>query len=373
MIELRGVRKRLGEFELDIPNLCAQAGEYLVLLGPSGAGKTVLLWLVAGILKPDAGQIFLEGAEVTAAPPERRNVGLVSQGDTLFPHLSVRQNIEFGLRYRRSERRALAEHVRRLVALLGIERLLERGVRGLSGGERQRVAIARALAIRPRILLLDEPLATLDHNTRLELRGELRNIHRASGTTTVHVTHDRGEALAVADRIAVLFCGQVLQVGPPEEVFFRPACEFVARFVGAENLFAARAEPVGGGLAELRAGALRVVARTTLRGEVQCCIRPEKLRLQAREPQGEGNALRGTIVGAQVEAGGVRVELRCAELTLVALCGPGEMQRAGLHVGGTAWATVAPDDVHVFPSKCDRRCFAQAGHCPWVYGKGGGN
>jgi ABC-type sugar transport system ATPase subunit len=230
-LELDGVRRRFGSFSLEV-TLSAGAGDYLVLLGPSGCGKSLLLGTVAGIYVPDSGRVLLDGRDVTALHPEERGLGMVPQGSSLFPHLSVEGNIEFGLRVRGQPRTARRERVRELAASLRLEPLLGRPVPALSGGEAQRVAIARALASRPGLLLLDEPLSLLDHNARLELQEELRRIHAALGLTVLHVTHSREEARALGRRCAVMLGGRLVQVGTADEIFARPRCRFVARFLG---------------------------------------------------------------------------------------------------------------------------------------------
>jgi len=232
MIRLEGARIRLGTFDLSVDDLEVEQGEYLLLLGPSGAGKSVLLEVIAGLRLLDEGRVWIEGDDATRWPPERRRVGLVSQRPSLFPHMSVRRNIEFGRRYQRVSAAEFGRRVEAAVAMLRIEGLLGRSVTDLSGGEAQRVTLARALVTEPRMLLLDEPLGPLDQNMRADLAAELRRVHAGLKMTTVHVTHDQTEARALADRVAVMEGGRICQIGPTEEVFERPTCEFVARFVG---------------------------------------------------------------------------------------------------------------------------------------------
>ena len=235
MLVIQDVERRFGAFSLGI-TLSAAAGAYLTLLGPSGSGKSLLLGIVAGLYAPERGRVLIDDRDVSREPPERRGLGFVLQRVSLFPHLSVAGNIEFGLQARgasRAERRARRDE---LVSDLGLEPLLERPVPALSGGEAQRVAIARALAPRPRLLLLDEPLSLVDHNARLELQQELRRIHGATGVTVLHVTHNREEARALGQRCAIMLGGRIVQTGSSEEVFARPRCVFVARFLGLREL-----------------------------------------------------------------------------------------------------------------------------------------
>jgi ABC-type Fe3+/spermidine/putrescine transport system ATPase subunit len=235
MIRLHGIQHSFGDFSLSISALSADKGEYLVILGPSGCGKSLLLGTIAGIHQPACGRIYLLEQDVTTAPPERRGLGLVFQRQSLFPHLSVTDNIAFGLAVRGATRAQREQRVGELVETLGLSGVLRRPTATLSGGEAQKVAIARALAPGPSVLLLDEPLSLVDHNARLELQAELRRIHRTLDLTTVHVTHNRDEARALGDRCAVMLGGRMVQVGTMDDVLERPRCSFVARFLGLDG------------------------------------------------------------------------------------------------------------------------------------------
>lgn len=230
----------LGSFELRQVSLRVKKGEYLVLIGPTGTGKTVLLETIAGIHRPDRGKIFLKGQEVTNLPPEARNLGVVYQDYALFPHLSVSQNMAFGLRLRGEPGADVRKAVGEVSQFLEIGHLMDRRPGRLSGGERQRVALARALVLKPHMLLLDEPLSALDRSTRDRLRRELRRIHREIGVSVLHVTHDLNEAFFLADRLAVMEDGAILQQGSPQEVLNRPRKQFVAEILGIENIIPAR-------------------------------------------------------------------------------------------------------------------------------------
>jgi ABC-type sugar transport system ATPase subunit len=235
VITLEEVQRRWGPFSLSL-TMKVPVGEYLVILGPSGCGKSLLLGTIAGLYSPDRGRIFLDGRDVTTRPPEERGVGFVFQRPSLFPHLSVAGNIEYGLKIRgrpKGERRARLEE---LIVSLGLSTVMSRPTSALSGGEAQKVAIARALAVRPKVLLLDEPLSRVDHNARLELQEELRRLHRDLGITALHVTHNREEARAMGQHCAVMLGGRIVQRGPTEEVFTRPRCVFVGRFLGLRDL-----------------------------------------------------------------------------------------------------------------------------------------
>jgi ABC-type sugar transport system ATPase subunit len=230
-----------GAFRVGPLSLEAGDGEYLIILGPTGAGKTVTLETIAGLRRPTAGRILMDAREVTASAPESRQIGFLYQDSLLFPHLSVNANLAYGAhRIARAER---AGAIARLARMLEIEPLMDRMPRGLSGGERQRVAIARALAANPVLLLLDEPMAALDPNSRYALRERLRATHRELGTTTIHVTHNFSEALALGDRVAILIDGVVMQSGAPREVFAKPASAMIARFLKTARVAADSSPP----------------------------------------------------------------------------------------------------------------------------------
>ncbi len=258
MFEVRGLTKRFGTvvavegFSLAVPQ-----GEILALLGPSGCGKTTVLRIVAGLERPDAGRVFLAGRDATDWPPERREVGLVFQSYALFPHLSVGANVAYGLRFRRGDRKRRVGELLTLVGLAGYEK---RKPHQLSAGQQQRVALARALAPEPRVLLLDEPLSALDAALRKDLRTELRTLLRKLRMTALYVTHDQEEALALADRVAVMQEGRLEQVAPPEELYVRPRTPFVATFLGRANLWPGRVVSVDGDRALIEVAGERIPA-----------------------------------------------------------------------------------------------------------------
>lgn len=235
ILELSRLTKRYGREvrALDEVELSVDAGTFLTLLGPSGSGKTTLLRVVAGLEAPTSGAVFIAGRPAGGVPPAERGVAMVFQEPALYPHLDVFENVAFGLRARRVGKLEVRRRVDEVTSLLRVDHVLDRRPERLSGGERQRAALARALVIQPRLLLLDEPFKGLDTPLREALRDELLRLHRRFGTTTVLVTHDQTEALAVGDRVAVLDRGRLLQHGTPREVYDEPACRFVARFVGS--------------------------------------------------------------------------------------------------------------------------------------------
>ena len=232
-IDVNGVSKRFGEFiAVEEVTLSVEEGSLTALLGPSGSGKSTLLRIVAGLEVPDSGSVSIDGADVTAARPQDRGIGFVFQHYAAFTHMSVWQNVAFGLKIRKRPRPEVRERVDELLALVGLTKWADQRPDQLSGGQRQRMALARALAVEPRVLLLDEPFGALDANVRAELRRWLRRLHDEQGVTTVLVTHDQEEAMEVADTIAVMNAGRVEQVGSPREVYDKPATDFVMGFLG---------------------------------------------------------------------------------------------------------------------------------------------
>jgi ABC-type Fe3+/spermidine/putrescine transport system ATPase subunit len=292
-ITLRGLTKRFGPVvAVNTLTLEIQEGELITLLGPSGCGKTTTLRMVAGFEVPEAGEILFGGQPVTLAPPERRNVGIVFQNYALFPHLTVAENVAFGLQMRREAPAAIARRVSEILERVQLRGLERRYPHQLSGGQQQRVALARALVINPAVLLLDEPLANLDAKLREEMRFYIRRLQREFGITTIYVTHDQAEAMVLADRIAVLRDGALQQVGPPEAIYRRPANAWVAEFIGLTNFIA-------GEVAGRQDG--RLVVRTAVGtftcqgqatgGPVLVCVRPEALHIGAALP----NRLRAVV------------------------------------------------------------------------------
>ncbi len=346
LIQVRGVSISLGEFTVHDASIDVGRGEYFVLLGPTGAGKTVLLECIAGLHRPTQGDILVEGQRVNHVPPEQRGLGYLPQDYALFPHLNVAQNIGFGMRLRRRSSGEIERRVRELAALLKITHLLARSPLHLSGGEKQRVALARALAIEPKVLLLDEPLSALDEQTRETLCVELRRVHSELRTTTVHVSHNFEETLAVADRIGILSDGRVRQVGTPEEVFHRPCSEFVARFVRAENIIRGRAERNAGGLF-VTVGLMSFRAADGPEGEVFLTVRPEDVEVGEPFSSDLPNVITGPIVRMVDRGALVRVDVAGA-VDLVALVPRRAWKDKGLRVGDTASAWFEPRATHVF-------------------------
>lgn len=310
MLELKGISKSWGEFKLRNVNLKIYDGEYFVILGPTGAGKTLLLETIAGLHKPDEGEIWFEGRNITLTPPEHRKIGIVFQDYALFPHMTVRENILFGLRLKKIPRREAEKRLHSMASMLKIEGILHRYPRTLSGGEKQRVALARALVLQPRLLLLDEPLSALDEEIRRSLWDELRNIHEKLGITTIHVTHDQTEAVALADRIGVMNQGSIVQVGTPQEVFRNPRTEFIARFTGFENIYEGHASE-SGGITMVKVEDVEIASTDTKRGKVKVCIRPEDITLYHERPDSSArNVFQGVISNVSDRGPLVRLKVR---------------------------------------------------------------
>ncbi len=279
-------------------NLDMPPGEFFSLLGPSGCGKTTTLRLIAGFERPDEGQILLDGVDMAQTPPHRRNVNTVFQNYALFPHLTVAENVAFGLRYKDVSKHDIKEKVGDALALVRLEGLERRRPSQLSGGQQQRVALARALILNPAVLLLDEPLGALDAKLRKALQLELKALQEEVGVTFIYVTHDQEEALTMSDRIAVMSNGWVEQVGPPSEVYEEPATTYVADFLGVSNLMSARAEGTSGdGRCRIRLGDFELAAAqgdSDARGDVRIVIRPERVKLEAHGGSGE-NRIPGMV------------------------------------------------------------------------------
>ena len=258
-------------------DLVVERGEFMALLGPSGCGKTTTLQMIAGFVAPDRGTIVLEGQDLVRVKPNRRGLGLVFQSYALFPHMTAAGNVAFGLEMQRVARAERDRRVAEMLTLVGLAGFAERFPRQLSGGQQQRVALARALAIRPRVLLLDEPLSNLDAKLREEMQIELRTILRSLGTTTILVTHDQAEAMALSDRISVMNAGRIEQVGTPTQVYERPATPFVAGFLGKTNVLPIEVRAHAGGTAAVIGGARWPLPGRVAPGMASATIRPEKI------------------------------------------------------------------------------------------------
>jgi spermidine/putrescine ABC transporter ATP-binding subunit len=291
IIRIERATKRFGPVTaVDQVSLEIRANEFFALLGPSGCGKTTLLRMLAGLEQASAGSVLIDGQDMAGVPPNRRPVNMVFQSYAVFPHMTVAENVAYGLKVSGVSRAEIGPRVAGALAMVRLEGFEERRPDQLSGGQRQRVALARALIKRPKVLLLDEPLSALDKKLREEMQLELVRLQHEVGITFVIVTHDQEEALSMADRIAVMNKGKLLQVAPPEELYHRPNCRMVADFIGKTNLLPGRVREVGDGLARIELEDLGLVALPAEGGvrdgdAVEVAIRPERIRLDHERPE----------------------------------------------------------------------------------------
>jgi ABC-type Fe3+/spermidine/putrescine transport system ATPase subunit len=352
-LEVSGLVKRYGtQTALDGVSVTAGAGEFFTLLGPSGCGKTTLLRCVAGFARPDAGQIVAGSARLDTMPAHARDIGMVFQNYAIFPHLSVAENIAYGLRARRVPAPELAQRVRDALELVQMAELAARMPTQLSGGQQQRVALARALVVRPRLLLMDEPLSNLDARLRVTMRGEIRRIQRELGITTLYVTHDQEEALAVSDRVAVMDRGRVEQVGTPRDVYAEPRTAFVAQFVGQSNALEGVIVAREGRRVTVEAGALRLHGDTELPGpRLLAVVRPEAVGLDggSAAPAGEG-----WLIGAEFLGAVLRCSVRTTAGAVIVADVHKPAGRGDPTEGQLVRITIAPGDVRFFPLEARR-------------------
>lgn len=345
-ISISGLTKTYGTFfAVDAVDLHVEEGEFVIVLGPSGCGKTTTLRMLAGFIEPDAGKVVLGDREITREPPHRRNIGLVFQNYALFPHLSIFENVAFGLRRRKIEQAEIATRVADALSLVDLSHLAERMPRQLSGGQQQRVAIARAIAIRPDILLLDEPLSNLDAKLRLQVREELRKLQKRLGITTIMVTHDQEEAMSVGDRLVLMQSGRIEQVGTPEDLYNRPVNRFVADFIGRTNFLLGK---VGEDQVFRTKGGIRLTSSRPKAEATEVMIRPEAIRVgRPSDPAGTNQV--AVRVDSHIFLGGV------VELSLVlpggevitAVASPQDIEQAGINLVADSpiCITIAPKDV----------------------------
>jgi spermidine/putrescine ABC transporter ATP-binding subunit len=354
-VQLDGVSKRFGdtvalhEAWLKIPH-----GEFMTLLGPSGCGKTTLLNLVAGFLEADGGELFIEGALVTEMPAHLREIGIVFQNYALFPHMSVANNIAYGLRTRGVAKAEIARRVDEALALVKLDGYADRKPRQLSGGQQQRVALARALVIRPKVLLLDEPFSALDKNLRGSMQVELKQIQRDLGVTTIFVTHDQSEALAMSDRIAVMSAGRIRQVATPGDIYRRPADRFVASFVGDVNVLNGKLVARHGEVAVVSVGDVRLdvpaapLASLSSGDGIEIFVRPEHLTVTAR---GASASLPGTIAAQVFQGDHVDLLIDAPGIARdrVLLRSPGIAALASSPVDAEIGLAISSGDIVAFP------------------------
>ena len=352
MVELRDVSKRFGTFEaLKCANFEIKAGEFMTFLGPSGCGKTTCLRLISGFDTPTTGQVLIGGKDVTFDPPYRRDVNQVFQSYALFPHLSIYENIAFGLRMKKIAAAAIKTKVDRVIEMTALGQFIDRKPSQLSGGQRQRVALARAIVCEPKVLLLDEPLSALDAKLRTQMRIELKQLQKRLGITFIFVTHDQEEALTMSDRVAVLSAGRVEQIGTVNEIYYQPATRFVATFIGETNIVEATVLSRGNGLLRCRLeGGLELDVKDSPQAtpeNVLLSLRPERLRLS-----------RASFEGRNVFPGRIAVEIfkgAVDDLTVIVqgglelgacLTNDGQ-QEFDFHEGEEVFCRIQPEDISI--------------------------
>jgi putative spermidine/putrescine transport system ATP-binding protein len=354
-LRLDRLTKRFGPVvAVDNVSLAVRRGEFMTLLGPSGSGKTTTLSIIAGFEAPNSGDVLLDGHSIRQVPPHRRNIGMVFQRYTLFPHMTVFHNVAFPLTVRRRLHGDIAAAVQRALALVQLSDLRDRKPNQLSGGQQQRVALARALVYEPGILLMDEPLGALDKKLREEIQIEIRRIHRQLGVTLLYVTHDQEEALRMSDRIAVFDHGRVAQVGTGEELYDRPATRFVGGFIGSSNFIAATvlgAESAAV-LVRLPDGSIIAVkqsGQTTAGAKASLMVRPEKWRLSLQIPDGDACTCIVTVSEASFLGDTVVYEVLAGwgqKLLVRDMLGPGRGER--FSAGTQAFLSWRPADARLF-------------------------
>jgi spermidine/putrescine transport system ATP-binding protein len=357
MVELRGVTKCFGAVTaVDAVDLRIRKGEFLTLLGPSGCGKTTLLRLLAGFEMPTSGQILIEGNDVSGTPPYRRDVNQVFQSYAIFPHLTVEDNIAFGLKMRHLPRDEQVQRVAEATALVSLQGLETRRPHELSGGQRQRVALARALVCRPKVLLLDEPLSALDAKLRHAMQLELKQLQRQLGITFVFVTHDQEEALIMSDRIAVISRGRIDQLGTATEIYHSPASAFTADFIGEANLLDSAILSQNGVTAQVRmADGVDVTVRaSTLRpGSTRALlsVRPEKIYITRTRPA-KDNTFKAVIEEEVFRGAMDELRIRVAgKLELMAMVANESAHEHAWHKGDTVFCAIHTDDIVVVEQK----------------------
>ncbi|MEY4045337.1 MAG: hypothetical protein RL644_1605 [Actinomycetota bacterium] len=350
-VQLVGVTKRYGDvIAVDHLDLEVRPAEFLSLLGPSGCGKTTTLRMLAGFEQPDAGHILVNGVEVQGVPPYKRDVNTVFQHYALFPHMTVAENVGYGLRQKGVPKSEIAERVAEALDMVQMTKLAGRKPRQMSGGQQQRVAVARALVNRPSVLLLDEPLGALDRKLREEMQIELKLLQSRLGITFVFVTHDQEEAMSMSDRIAIMLDGHIEQLGDPETVYEHPASAFVAGFIGRNNFWTGTATE-DGALAD--DGTVFVASRPeedVPNGEQALpAVRPECIHLAAEQPQRNENSCRGSVAGVSHFGDVLQYVVTVGERDLLVLTPRLESRRFG--VGEDVWCSWSADDVYLFSAR----------------------
>ncbi len=345
MINIESLRIELPGFTLQDINLSIEDGEFFTFLGPTGAGKTLVLEAIAGIIPITGGRIFVKGRDITHLPPDKRGIGIVYQDYALFPHLTVFENITYGLRYHNADPQKSGKLVEKLMVQLGLKALAQRSIQHLSGGEKQRVSLARALAVNPSVLLLDEPLSALDPNFREEIREVLKKLHERLETTFLMVTHDFAEALFLGQRTAIINRGRIEQVGYVSEVFRKPITPFAAEFVGMKNVFPAIFDGT-----KVVVDGLEMQAETMFKGrEGYVAIRPEDILIRQETVSGNGiNVFGGKVLDITDRGPYYEISARTGKVIFKAMLSKSDFFQMNLQTTKNINIAIRPSDIHVF-------------------------
>lgn len=335
---------RLQDISLEVPN-----NTYMVILGPTGSGKTTLLESIAGLKQVTKGQIFIDNIAITNLPPEKRNISMVFQSLALFPHLTVYENIEYGLLARGFPRRVREERVNEMLKLFGLERLKNRYVTNLSGGEKQRVALARALAVKPKAILLDEPFSALDVNTRKIFWKEVKKLLKQYEIPVLHVTHDQEEAMYLGEKIAIMESGMIVEEGPAEQIFLRPKSKFVAEFLQYQNIFAGRAKSNENNTSMISIGSVNFVIPGKYDGRIMIGIKPENVLISRTIPEYSSarNILKGSITSIEQFGPTIIITVNVNDLPIKAMITRGSFEELELKQGDAVYLTIKASSIVV--------------------------
>ena len=345
MIEIKDLFIKFPGFALEDINLSIQDGEFFMLLGPTGAGKTLILEAIAGIVSITSGRILVKEKEITHLPPEQRGTSIVYQDYALFPHLSVLKNITYGLRYHKNDPKASKKRVTRLMEQLGLQSLAQRSIHNLSGGEKQRIALARALAVNPSVLLLDEPLSALDPNFREDIRELLKKLHQEVETTFLMVTHDFAEAMFLGQRMAVLNYGKIDQIGPVQEVFKKPATPFAAKFMGIKNVFHASFKDTTARVNNLELH----LQSPPEENKRYVAIRPEDIIISKNGTSGDdNNSFQSKVLGVTDRGPYYEVSARTGDVIFRVMLSKNDFFKLELQKGKDIHLSIRSSDIHVF-------------------------